>query len=59
MLAIRTLIAVSGGALIAILTFIGNLLTKDEAIARSIANSMLLASYGFMGALFLEVAPVL
>jgi hypothetical protein len=39
-LAIRSLILVSGGSVIAILTFLGNLWTKDDALARLTAQHM-------------------
>ncbi|SRR6266436_838530 len=40
MLAIRSLILVSGGSVIAILTFLGNLWTKDDALARMTAQHL-------------------
>jgi hypothetical protein len=39
-LAIRSLILVSGGSVIAILTFLGNLWTKDDALARLTAQHL-------------------
>jgi hypothetical protein len=54
-LAIRSLILVSGGALIAILTFLGNLWTKDDAIAQGIAHSMTTAVKWFAFALFMSL----
>jgi len=54
-LAIQTLVAVSGGALVAILTFLGNLWTKDAAIAQAIASGMALATKLFVGALVASV----
>jgi uncharacterized BrkB/YihY/UPF0761 family membrane protein len=39
-LAIRSLILVSGGSVIAILTFLGNLWTKDDALARMTAQHL-------------------
>jgi hypothetical protein len=46
MLAIRSLILVSGGALIVILTFIGNLWTKNDVVAQGVAQSMATALSG-------------
>jgi hypothetical protein len=40
MLAIRSLILVSGGSVIAILTFLGNLWTKDDVLARMTAQHL-------------------
>jgi len=55
-LAVRSLILVSGGSVIAILTFLGNLWTKDDALARMTAHHLqrslvllVVVIYGYAG----------
>jgi hypothetical protein len=59
MLAVRSLIVVSGGALLAILTFIGNLWTKSDVVAQNIAHSMASAIQWFMFALVMGLATAM
>jgi hypothetical protein len=53
--AIRSMILVSGGALIAILTFLGNLWTKSDGVAQQIAHAMVFATGAFTAALCLSL----
>jgi hypothetical protein len=54
-LAIRSLILVSGGAMISILTFIGNLWTHSEKVAGFVADQLAIALGAFAAALCLAL----
>jgi hypothetical protein len=58
-LAIRTLNLASGGALLAILTFLGNLWGKGSDVATPVANGLSLAIWGFAIALVLSLVTAM
>jgi len=55
MLVLRSMIFVSGGAVVGLLTFVGNVWTRDPAIGHRMAEGMLWAVASFTAALFFSL----
>ena len=55
MLGLRSLIFVSGGAVVGLLTFVGNVWTREPAVGRRMAEGMLWAVVSFTAALIFSL----